>query len=255
MNLIKLFSLKKTPFIFFCLNLSLYLLVSTSVSQAQTIMSNDQYEIHQGNLNSFSGKITDSNFKLGTTGGNFAPGTYSGQNYTITTGLPSTTSVKPFSFSISSLFVDFGPLNPGAPVTRTNIIDVSAGSANGYSVLAYQDHPLQDKESKQIIADSTCDDGTCDEAEASTWSNILTFGVAYRCDNIEGFGCLSDFDNKTYFKQFSSLDSKEKAQPIMRSRTPVESNEAEITYKINIPPTQASGVYENTITYIAIPSL
>ncbi|TAK57432.1 MAG: hypothetical protein EPO24_09905 [Bacteroidetes bacterium] len=250
----KLFSPAGT-FLFISFNLVLFLLFYAFDVQAQTTMSNSSYIIKFPNLNSFAGKPSNSQYKLGITGGQTAPGLYSGSNYKVRAGFQYILSNIPFSFAISSLFIDFGPITPGAPVTRTNNLTVSNGSAYGYTVLARENHPLRVNSSGMSIPDTTCDTGTCNEQTSAAWSSLTTFGFGYRCDNVTGNDCQSGFSNATNYRQFASSESAELAFPVMRGVNRGRNIQSQVTYKVNVATTQAAGLYENIITFIAVPSI
>lgn len=251
----KLFFTPVGSTIFLTLNFGLFLLFLGKTIDAQTSMSNSNYIIRFPNLNSFAGKPSNAQFKLGITGGQTAPGLYSGSNYKIKAGFQYIPLGQPFSFAISSLFVDFGPLTPGAPVTRTNMLSVTNRSAYGYTVLARANHPLRVNTSGFDIPDTTCDSGTCNEQTSAAWASLTTFGFGYRCDNISGADCQSGFTNVNNYKQFASSESAELAQPVMRGLNTIQNAQAQITYKINVSTTQPAGLYENVITFIAVPSI
>lgn len=240
---------------FLVLNLALFLLFLGNEMSAQSSMSNDRYIIRWPNLNSFAGKSSNELYNLGITGGQVAPGLYSGSNYKVRAGFQYIHSIIPFSFSISSVFIDFGPLTPGAPVTRTNNLLISNGSAYGYSVLARENHPLRVLSTGVSIPDTTCDSGTCTEQTATAWVNLTTFGFGYRCDNVSGTDCNTDFSNSTFYKQFASSESAELAQPVMSGANVGRNLESQITYKVNVSTTQPAGEYQNYITFIAVPSI
>jgi hypothetical protein len=240
---------------FLTLNFTLFLLFLAHSINAQTSMSNSSYIIRFPNLNSFAGKPSNAQYNLGITGGQTAPGLYTGPNYKVRAGFQYIKSVIPFSFAISSLFIDFGPLTPGAPVTRTNNLFVSNGSAYGYTILARENHPLRVNATGVSIPDTTCDSGTCDEQTSAAWSNLTTFGFGYRCDNINGSDCATGFINASYYKQFASSESAELAQPVMNGINIGRDIQTQITYKVNVSATQPSGLYENAITFIAVPSI
>ena len=218
-------------------------------------MSNSSFIIRFPNLNSFAGKPSNSQYNLGITGGQTAPGLYSGSNYKVRAGFQYIKSIIPFSFAITSLFIDFGPITPGAPVTRTNVLTVSNGSAYGYTVLARENHPPRVNSSGASIPDTTCDPGTCTETTSALWTSLTTFGFGYRCDNIAGTDCESGFSNPNNYKQFASSESAELAQPVMSSPNVGRDIKSQITYKINISASQPAGDYQNYITFIAVPSI
>lgn len=235
------------------LNFALFFMFLTQNINAQASMSNGSYIIRWPNLNSFAGKPTSSLYKLGVTGGQTAPGLYSGSNYKVRAGFQYIKTTIPFSFTISSIFIDFGPVTPGAPVTRTNNLTISNGSAYGYSVVASENHPLRVDATGASIPDTTCDTGTCSEITSAAWVNLTTFGLGYRCDNVSGTDCNSGFAIATNYKQFASSESAELAQPIMQGVNAGRNIQSQVTYKVNISATQQAGSYQNLINFIAIP--
>ena len=98
----KLFSPLGSSF-FIGINLVLFLLFYSLEANAQTSTSNGSYIIKFPNLNSFAGKPSNSQYKLGITGGQTAPGLYSGSNYKVRAGFQYILSRIPFSFAIFSL--------------------------------------------------------------------------------------------------------------------------------------------------------
>lgn len=246
---------KQGTLIFLSSNLVLFILFFTQSIFAQASMSNGSYIIRWPNLNSFAGKPSNSQYSLNITGGQTAPGLYSGSNYKVRAGFQYIKSIIPFSFTISSAFIDFGPITPGAPLTRTSNLTISNGSAYGYTVLVNENHPLRVNSTGASIPDTTCDSGTCNEATASTWTSLTTFGFGYRCDNITGADCNPDFSNVNNYKQFASSESAELIQPVMRGVNVGRGIQSQVTYKVNVSSAQPAGTYQNVITYIAIPSI
>ncbi len=249
-----LFSTRGT-LIFFSFSSALFFLCLSSDLYAQTSMSNNSFIIRFPNLNSFAGDPSNAEYNLGITGGQTAPGLYTGSNYTVRAGFQYIRTIIPFTFAISSTFIDFGPIAPGSPVTRTNTLTISNGSAYGYTVLASENHPLRVNSSGVSIPDTTCDTGTCTESTSAVWTSLTTFGFGYRCDNVTGTDCASGFTGGTEYKQFSSSESAELAQAVMSGSNVGRNLQTQITYKVNISSTQPAGAYENAITFIAIPSI
>lgn len=254
-DILKILFSSRISLLFIALNFGLFMLFYVREIDAQANMSNGSYNIQWPNLNSFSGRPSNSSYNLGITGGQTAPGMYSGPNYKVRSGFQYIHSLIPFSFTISSIFIDFGPITPGAPVTRTNTLTISNGSAYGYTVLARENHPLRHLPSGNSIPDTTCDSGTCTESTSAAWTNLTTFGFGYRCDNLSGTDCQSGFSDATYYKQFASSESAELAQPVMTGSIVGRNIQSQITYKVNVATTQAAGEYQNYITFIAVPSI
>src|ERR1035437_9696648 len=154
-------------------------------TNAQT-MSNGEYIIQMGNLNMSAGKPTNSSYKLLFTAGQTGPGLYSGTNYKVRAGFEYILSIIPFRFKVEGIFIDFGTVSPTIPVLRTSKLTVSNGSAFGYQVTASQNHNLRSDPSGTEIPATACDGPSCDPITAAPWSNSLTYGFGYRCDNVNG---------------------------------------------------------------------
>ncbi|MCL4353560.1 hypothetical protein M1615_03810 [Patescibacteria group bacterium] len=218
------------------------------------IMSNSNYILQMGNLNTAAGNPANSNYKLGVTVGQTAPGLYSGVNYKVRSGFQYIHSIIPFAFSISQTIIDFGTLYPTTLVKRTNDLTVSNGSANGYSVTAIENHQLLVPSSGSLIPNTACDNGTCTDTVSAAWTSTLTYGFGYRCDNISGSDCPGGFSNSTYYKQFADQSKSDSPQSVMASNNVGRNKEVQITYMVNISSTQPAGLYTNVITYVATPT-
>lgn len=217
-------------------------------------MYNSNYIIQMGNLNSAAGKPSNSNYKLGVTVGQTAPGLSTGTNYKVRAGFQYISSIIRFRFSISTLLIDFGALTPTNPVTRSNLLTISNGSAYGYSVTAFENHPLQDDAQGRTIPDTTCDTGLCTQSTSALWNNTLTYGFGYRCDNVSATDCASGFSTANFFKQFSNAAANETPESVMNGTNVGRNKQVQITYKVNVSGTQEAGFYKNVITYIATPT-
>ena len=187
-----------------------------------------------------------------------SPGDSSGQSSDkssdktqVTAGFEEIEDSQPFSFSVSNNLVDYGPLTPTNPVSRTTDLIISKGSSRGYSVFAFANRELSDVNNNSI-PDTTCDNGTCSETSSGVWSGNLSFGFGYRCENADGSICTEDFLGIGYFKQFANDSKSEAYQAIING---FDSRKAKIEYKVNISNNQAKANYSNSITFIAIPNL
>ncbi len=229
-----------------------YLFCSLALPEANALtMSNSDYIIQMGNLNSFAGNKSGSGYRLVDTGGQLAPGLFSGTNYTVRSGFEYIKSIVPFSFQISSLEISFGLIDPTNPVTRNNFLIVSNGSAGGYQVTAQENHALLEPGSGSFIPNTTCDTGLCTSTVSDIWTSTLTYGFGYRCDNITGTDCSSGFTNSNNYKQFAASPS---AAIVMTGANVGNNKKVQITYKVNISQSQVAGTYTNQIEYIATPT-
>lgn len=234
-------------------------LFATNSAQALT-MSNGTYQIILGDLNSVAGLSSGSGKKLDITVGQTAPGLYSlnGVNYKVRAGFEYVHSIISFQFKISGIsatFIDFGTLDANTPVTRTNTLTVTNGSAGGFQVTASENHQLLSPPTGQIIPNTTCDNGLCTDITSGPWvvtnNTSTTYGFGYRCDNLNGTNCASGFTTSTYFKQFSINPS---FQTVMSGVNVGKNLQSQITYQVNISGTQPNGSYSNIITYVATPT-
>lgn len=165
----------------------------------------------------------------------------------------------PFVFSISQTLIDYSTLSPTNPIKRSNELSVSKGSANGYSIIAFEDKELSggtplSGASSVFIPDTTCDNGQCSQISSGPWTNPLTYGFGYRCDNVKGMDCASGFSEPELYKQFANASMSETPQKIAISSDTESKKTIRITYKLNIPGTQPFALYSNTITFIAVPN-
>ena len=214
-------------------------------------MSNTNYILRFGNFNTAAGKTSTGGFTLNLTVGQTAPGLYTGTNFKVRSGFQYVLSVIPFSFKISNTNIDFSTLTPTVAALRTNTLTISNGSVSGYTVTASENHPLLVASSGQMIPNTSCDAGTCNTTTATLWNNPSTFGFGYRCDNLSGADCDSQFSTANFYKPFAASPS---AVAVMTSTTVSRNRQAQITYKLNISNTQVAGLYTNTINFIATPS-
>lgn len=169
-----------------------------------------------------------------------------GPNYTAT---PSNDS---FSVQLSQNLIDYGILSSTNPVIRTSDISLSDPTFGG-EILAYENHPLQSVKN-DVIQNTTCDNGECNQETAAQWNNTLTFGFGYRCDSEDPTACDPQLSTSNYFKQFSNDSSNQPFEPTVINSAHDSTVNATITYKVNISGTQKSTAYYNNITYLAVPN-
>ena len=233
-------------------------LFSPSAS-AQT-MSNDNYILQLQELDVSMSKPTIKNRTLGVSDQQ-ASEQKPEPNYKIQAGFVDDKSKSPFTFSVSETLIDFSTLSPTNPIKRSNKLAVSNGSANGYSVIASEDRELSSSPTSNVasassgfILDTTCDNGLCSEARSALWTNPLTYGFGYRCENIVGTDCASGFSEVEFYKQFANASKSKKPQKVASATNTGKNKTVQITYKVNVSGTQQFAFYSNTITYIAVPN-
>lgn len=219
----------------------------------------DSYIIDWGNFNITSGRKTSTNYRLTDTVGQNAPGRFTNDGYLVKAGFQYIYDLtSPFSFTISDLSIDFGTLTPNIGTTQTNILTITSPSGHGYQITASENHPLWIDSSSQI-SDTTCDANDCSETASGLWTSNSTFGFGFNAIGINssnvatGVGTSDYFANSSYFRQFADTSNNEIPQIIMAENSPVKDHRARVSYKVNIDNLQASGSYQNAITFVAVP--
>ena len=206
-----------------------------------------------GTINMTGGSQTSNGYKLNSTVGQTFQGQFDSTGYRVRAGFQYVMSIRPFSFSISSLAINFPTLIPGTPSTQTNNLTVSNFSAYGYTVKTIEDHPLQIYGSTQIIPNTACDTGTpCTLTTANLWTLGTTYGFGY---NMSGQDIdTSVFVNSNYYRPFPNARNNDSPATVMLNSLATNSSTATVTYKVNISGNQAAGQYQNSIQYIAVPA-
>lgn len=154
--------------------------------------------------------------------------------------------------TIDSNLIDFGELTPTNPLIRTQIISVTNLLSPLYDLLIYENHPLTNP-TGSFIPNTTCDSGGCTEFTSGVWDSTLTFGLGYRCENIEGYDCENGFNYDQTYKQIP--ENKDKMSiSIMEGINDKNSKSINISFKLNTSASQQSGPYTNIVTYTLTPS-
>lgn len=219
---------------------------------ADTLQS-DSFIIQFGNFNVTAGEKSSASYGVtDTVGQAFAGpfGQYGSSTYFVGSGFQYIYQIKPFHFSISNLDINLGELAVGAQNTASNVLSITTSGAEGYTVYAYELHPLRHENGSNEIPDTTCDGGTCNQTTARVWTNANVPGFGF---NATGTTVPSDFINGTYFRQFANRETSEAMQPVMQSNNIGDNDTATITYKAGISGTTAGGNYQTGVVFVAVP--
>ena len=248
--------LKIKSFTLYALVLSSTLLALRSANtKVLAVMRSNDYELQMPNLNFSAGNVSSTEYKLGFTGGQNAPGLYTSTGYKVMAGFWYLKTIIPFSFSVSNTVVDFNTLSVGVASTAVTTLTVSAGGAGGYQVTVQEDHQLLVDSIGAIIPNTTGDNGDITESNPGTWAQSTTYGFGYTMygnDVPAPFPTVAPVNDS--YKQFADI-SKDKTAQVIMSRNAVGKNRTStLTYKVNISATQVAGRYHNVITYIATPT-
>lgn len=218
-----------------------------------TEMRSDSFWIQFGNLNVTSGEKSSASYNVTDTVGQVAPGAYGeygSSTWFVGGGFQYIYQIDEFSFTISDVDIDLGSLIIGVHNTATNTLTITTRGAGGYTVYAYEQHPLRLQDGVTTLPDTTCNAGTCNESTAQVWTDQNVSGFGF---NMTGNDVPSDFVNSTYFRQFADISNAETMQEVMGSSNIAASRQSTVTYKIGMPGTQDAGVYQTYVVYVAVP--
>lgn len=223
-----------------------------SLVNAENLKS-DSYVITFGNFNITSGEKSSASYNVTDTVGQTGAGPYGeygSSTYFVGSGFQYIYQIDSFSFQISKTLVNLGELSENTHSTDSHTLTITTKGAGGYSIYAFEEHPLRQVQGSQEVADTTCDSGTCTHTSAAVWSNQNIAGFGY---NMSGNDIPSHFIDNTYFKNFADNESADPMQVVMSSNNIANQRQATVTYKAGIGGSQASGNYETAVVYVAVP--
>jgi hypothetical protein len=213
-------------------------------------MQSPNYTIRLGNFNMTSGFKSSASYNLTDTVGQIAANYFSSAGYHVKAGFQYIYTLYNFSFSISSLAVNLGALTPSTFTTASHTLTVTA-PGQGYSVTAYETSKLTKSGSSDTIPDTACDSGPCTTSAAAPWITPTNNGFGY---NLTGNDIATDFINSTYFRPFPDFSLGGTPATIMTTTAAGKNRVATVTYQVSPSATQAGGVYQTDIIYIATPA-
>lgn len=261
----------------FVLCVTCYMLHATCVSAIN--MQSNEYRIQFGTINSGGQKMidpVDNLYNLSTSVGQAAAKEFQSSGYIVKAGFQYIYSRIPFTFSLSTIRVDFGSLIPNTPATAPLILSVSFGGAGQYLVTARADAPLTVISGTNTISFTACNGGvdTCIITNAKQWTSASAYGFGY---GMTGQDIPTDFINSTYYRPFANRLISEDPATVMQSSnvtaditptpnpafTPAPAltgfphdttHQATMTMKVNISGLQPAGTYATVIRFLATPS-
>jgi hypothetical protein len=129
---------------------------------------------------------------------------------------------------------------------------ITTNAAGGYFLQVYEDGVLTRSGGTETIPNTTCGTSTCTTTQAYPWTEAGYYGFGY---TVAGVDSVAGFANGTNFKPFAtSIDVSDSTSTLIASRTSTVSNGVTyVCYRLNVSGTQAAGLYQNRLTYVAGP--
>lgn len=219
-------------------------------------MNSDSYIIQFGNFNMSSGQQSDATeqyFYLTHTAGQTAAGPFGEYGVSgnfLGSGFQYIYQINEFSFVISDVDLDFGELAIDTHRTTSNQLTITTRGAGGYSVYAYELHPLRHSNGTDYIIDTQCNSNNCDEDTAGDWTDQTKPGFGY---NMSGDDVPAGFSDSDKYKRFADNSDGEARREVMHSDNIAEDKTSTVTYKVGINADQAAGDYQTGIVFTAVP--
>ena len=243
----------KKKFILLTLLSGILLFISSTKKILAENLTSDSWIIQFGNFNVTSGEKSSASYNVTDTVGQTASGpygSYGSSSYFIGGGFQYIYQIDDFSFDISKTLVNFGELAVDTHAFDSHTLTITTNGAGGYSVYAYELHPLRHSNGTDEIVDTTCNTGSCTHIVAGVWNDQSVPGFGY---NMSGNDIPGHFIDSTYYKNFADDETADAMQVVMSSGSIANKRESTITYKAGISNSQASGNYETGIVFVAVP--
>lgn len=216
-------------------------------------LESDSYVIQFGNFNMTAGEKSSDNYNLTDTVGQTAAGPfgqYGSSTYFVGSGFQYIYQIDEFSFRLSKTAINLGILTANSHNTDSHTMAITTRGAGGYTVYAYESHPLLHSDDVNTIPNTTCNSGTCTYSAATLWDNTAIGGFGY---NMTGDDIPTDFITSSYFRPFADNSLSEPMQVVMSSPSIANQRWSTVTYKAGLFGSEAAGRYETGISFVAVP--
>ncbi len=166
------------------------------------------------------------------------------------------------AINIDKLEVDFPGLTPGIFVENETQILINSNTPAGYSLYAQQNHPLQtipsegvtQLQEREILPNTTCDNGLCTINVAGTWDNQSVSGFGLTVLGADG---ASDFENGLAYRPLATATLNQEpviiAQDLQTSQL-LANRVVQVKYRVGATTSNVAGQYTNAVSYTLVPN-
>ncbi len=164
-------------------------------------------------------------------------------------GIASSTATEGVTTDIATTptSVQYGALNVGTELEAAQQISVITNATDGYAIYLFANQDLLDSSGTLIPAIASTNQSPDSWETACTILQTGCFGYHTGDDSLSGGSTRFAPDNT--YAAFSTTTPEE----IMFSSQPTVSESTDIIYKIQVSESQPAGLYENELTFLAIP--
>jgi hypothetical protein len=155
--------------------------------------------------------------------------------------------------------VPFGTMALNTFKNLAHQLTVSTNASGGYVVTASENDQLgKDGGTTPFIPDSTGNGAGMTESTFAEWTTTTINGFGFSIQNIDATAVPFQYTTATgactgtfCARQFADIQGAETPQTVMSSTTVANAEDIYVCYRLGVGATQASGDYENQITYTA----
>lgn len=219
-------------------SLLVWLGASSGWPTADAEMRSQNYRVDRDVLNFGGGEGQSPSWVNFGSLGEVAAGLSLSANYAVNAGMPAQLNTS-LTIAVDSATASFGTATPGTPLDAATVVTVTTDAAAGYSLAAQYSGPLSS--GSDTVADFA---GTV--AAPVAWS-----GTGFGFTVSAGTAVEAKWSSGAAYAAFSTTAAEIHAP----APTPGVPDATTVSYRVDVPTSQASGAYATTVTYTAAATL